>query len=166
VSDTLLGVIIGGVLTTTATLVVELIRAGRESALDKQKRADNRRIDRDVFQRQTLLELQEAVNEVARAAFQVHHHDLMSSQSSGKWGGVPLPADVNDADRLGRLRMSTLQSRVVDDEVRRLATALTAAAAAVAAAKDATAADQAINRVAHTARQAIERSGELIRATF
>ena len=45
-SETLVGVLIGGLLVTVSGLVVEIIRARGASGLDKEKRADDRRLGR------------------------------------------------------------------------------------------------------------------------
>jgi len=64
-SDVLLGVIIGSVLSIAAGAVTEIIRGNREATLDREKRRDDRRLSETTFQRQTLLDLQEALLEWA-----------------------------------------------------------------------------------------------------
>ena len=70
------------------------------------------------FQRETLLELQEAINDQARTVGEIHHHDTMAAREAGKWVrpllGDDLNRRANEADR----RVWILASRVADDQLR------------------------------------------------
>jgi hypothetical protein len=67
---------------------VEIVRARGTSALDREKRADDRRIGREVFQRETLLTIQDAANAVAHDAYEV----IRSYEAP-----VPVPAGLRDS---------------------------------------------------------------------
>lgn len=165
-SEGLIGVIIGGVLVTVSGAVVELIRASRVAELDKQKRRDDRRLGLDQFQRETLLAVQDAVNMSARATGKLHLADLRAYRQTGEWGKALVGEEIAESDRLGRLALSTLQSRIADEDLRVLVTRLTDASGAVGAARDAETADKALLAVVQLAEAIIEKSGEAIRRSF
>lgn len=97
-SETLLGVIIGGLLVTASNVVVAIIQGNRESDLDKQKRADERRIERDRMQRDWLLELQERLAEWMRTLGEMHHADVLGMRADGKLHLYP--ADLSDREMI------------------------------------------------------------------
>jgi hypothetical protein len=60
-------------------------REREREARDDARRAQ-RREARIAFQRQTLLDLQEAMQQLARSAGAAHHHDLMAHRAGAPWG--------------------------------------------------------------------------------
>jgi hypothetical protein len=117
-SDTLIGVIIGGIIATAAPIVVELIRGRREATLDKEKRADNRRIDRDALQRATLLEIMEAMADWKGAMTKLFYDQMTAyHQGHGPW---PMTwSEANNARMdAAQTRVIVLRERVVEEHVR------------------------------------------------
>lgn len=72
------------------------------------------------FQRQALLELQDAVSQLARATGVIHHQDTMAYKSSGKWGQNRLINNWDEEFRKAQVRTTILAARVRDDVVRGL----------------------------------------------
>ena len=70
-----IGVIIGGVVTGWFTIRAERVRADKAEAVDSARRRDERLLDRDNFQRATLLGLQDVAGELVTLAAQVHAND-------------------------------------------------------------------------------------------
>ena len=80
-----IGVVVGGLIAGTIAIVAERIRGANEASLDGARRQDDRRLGRDDSQRETLLRLQDAVNDAGVAASAVFHHMLVESRP-GTWG--------------------------------------------------------------------------------
>jgi len=76
---------------------------------------------RSELQRQSLLELQEAVMQLARATGALNHQDEMALRAGGKWQRQAGTGDVSETFRFAQARISTLCARVRDDGVRDLA---------------------------------------------
>ena len=150
----LIGVIVGGLL----TLGVEIIRANKETSLDSAKRRDSRQLGRDQFQRETLLELQSAINELMAAM-----HALPTSSK----GAVARPGTEPSVE-FGRtaLRVQALGSRVDDEMVRMATEKLVVLGARIVEPEAWLGADAALDRAGDIAAATLSRSGELIRATF
>lgn len=118
-SDTLIGVIIGGIIATAAPIVVEVIRGWREAALDKEKRADNRRIDRDAFQRATLLEIMDAMADWKNAITKVHVDRITKYHDEADRPWPMFWSEENHARmEAAQTRVIVLRERIIDEHVR------------------------------------------------
>lgn len=115
-------------------LLDDLRRERREDKrLERERQIgleDERRHREADFQRETLLELQEALHAVLRAAAS----DIRERSTDAKQRGVPFASamaspetDEHERERLGRVLL--LQARVKDDEARTLTDATTSAIA-------------------------------------
>jgi hypothetical protein len=159
-----IGVIIGGVVTGRFTVHAERVRADKAEAFDSARRRDERLLDRDNFQRATLLALQDVAGTLVTLAAQVHTNDSSAFAKTGKWPtgrARPAPSHLD-----ARLTLRKLQSRVVDEEVRGLVEAMLASDAAVSAASDPESARRALVDIQASERRLIARSGELILQAF
>jgi hypothetical protein len=90
-------------------------REAREAA--QQDQLSERRAS---FQRQTLLDLQEAMMQLVRMAGAVHHQDVMAYRKTGKWQKQLFGEELSESARLAAARSSMLSVRVRDDSIRAL----------------------------------------------
>lgn len=117
--DTLLPVmaLVGG---WAMALVVENRRHDRERKLAKGARGAERDVRWATFQRETLIDLQDAVQRYMRAHGAIMHRDIMTSREAGEWtpglAGEEWSQQAFDAG----VELTMLGPRVDDDEVRRL----------------------------------------------
>jgi hypothetical protein len=107
-----------------ASSLAELLRDRRLLNRERESREALRRgqaIERSTnFQRQTLLDLQDALFQLARAAGASYHQDLMAYRQTGQWQKQLLPDGSAEAVRLAQARTSILHVRVADVGVREL----------------------------------------------
>jgi hypothetical protein len=98
----------------------EATRAREREARDAARRAQlfERRV---AFQRETLLNLQDAVVRYTRVAGKMHHLDRMEQRRTGNWGRYLLPDDLNNEAFQANVSIMVLISRVRDNRVRELA---------------------------------------------
>ena len=150
------GVIVGGLITGLVTVWAEKIRAEKVAALDSAKRQDDRRLSRDNFQRETLLALQDAVGDV----------NAMMVRYRVRLDGHAPDADTSDLYRIATGKVITLRSRIGDEQIRDAAGAFIQTAGQMTGTLDAATSDEALGRAAGHARRVLDRSGELIQATF
>jgi hypothetical protein len=92
----------------------------REREAREAIRQEQRFERRSTFQRQTLLDLQEACMQLTRATGATHHLDEMSFRSSGTWQRQLLPEELDKNYHLAQTRTLMLSVRVRDDVVRQL----------------------------------------------
>ena len=89
----------------------------RERDARDYARIDKQLEERNRFQFQTLLELQETLTKLVRTIGQVHYIDVMNSVSGEKRRGS-LPSDLNDREFEANLQTIMLGARVRDDSIR------------------------------------------------
>lgn len=116
-SDTLLGVLIGGFVTIAANVATEIIRAWRESRLDRDKRANDRQIDRNTFQRATLLQLQDALTDWAQVRTEMLIVEVRGLEETGR---SPASRDLEDRAASTDRLVSLLAGRILDHRAREL----------------------------------------------
>src|SRR5579864_8701061 len=116
---------------------------------------------RATFQRETLLALQDAVNDLGRATGRVCHLDAMAIHTTGK--RQLLPDDLDEGYRHAQVRCSTFAVRVRDNVVRELVEQFRQVSADSTDAKDQDERDRAMKLAMQTAIQLNERIGELLR---
>ena len=77
------GVVIGGVITGGVAIAAEWLRGRHESILDSSKRGDDRRLAREAFQRENLLDLQRLLAVWMRAEGKFMLSDQRTFRSTG-----------------------------------------------------------------------------------
>jgi hypothetical protein len=100
------------------------IRHKREMAKDRETRRvtrhDQRVANRITFQRDTLLQLQNAVQTLARATGRTNQLDEIAYRKTNEWRKEQLPEDLNEGYFVASTQTALLSSRVRDDAVRQL----------------------------------------------
>jgi hypothetical protein len=126
---------------------------------------------RAAFQRETLLALQNAIADYARASARLYLTDLMAYRSTGKWGQTTEEAtafredfDLRAAEARGELNKH--QSRVEDEDVWQMVETITSASHEASAAGSHKDAEAAIRRMAEAVFPAHQRIGELLRSLY
>jgi hypothetical protein len=92
----------------------------REREAREAVRRDKLFEQRTDFQRQTLLDLQEACMQLARSVGAIHHQDEMAFRSTKKWCKQLLSDDLDEGNRLAQARTGMLGARVRDETIREL----------------------------------------------
>lgn len=126
----------------------------------RQDVATDRRIQ---FQRQTLLDLQEAAMGLARNTGSMNHLDVMGHRTAGIWHGQRYPDDLNENHALATARTSMLVVRVDDAEVRELADAFKTSASEATLSKTAANADSWMMKMAKSFDELQQRIGIVLR---
>jgi hypothetical protein len=112
------------------SLITEALRDRRQSARERQAKDDERAAAKDVadeaedrrrrdFQRETLLELQEVLHDLARAYGAEHFADLKHGRETGSWyPKVMLEEEINKQGFEANRRSNILVARIDDEELR------------------------------------------------
>jgi hypothetical protein len=110
---------LGGYLTGAIT---EYLRDRRARQREREARDATRQLQlserRSDFQRETLLNLQDAVQDLARATGRMHHLDEMEFRRTGRWGGNLFPEDLDSAAHEAGVKTLKYMVRVRDDSIR------------------------------------------------
>lgn len=152
------------------SLVTESFRdkrlATRERLASEAEREEFRTRRRDDFQRETLIELQDALLEVARQAGDLYHWDLKQHRETGQWGRNPSPSDMDEIARRAHAKASALRVRVLDDELRKLVDEMTRTAVMIALAKSPIDAGGLLHEMSDKLVEVNERLGALLRNLY
>ena len=103
----------------------------RERETRRETRRDVIAERRTQFQRQTLLDLQPALLDLARNAGKMHVHDLKGYRATNRFHAELYPSDVDEGFRAASALTSMLAVRVNDERVRMLTAAFKSAASDV-----------------------------------
>lgn len=90
-------------------------RESREA--ERRERLRERRAD---FQRETLLALQDAAQDLVRATGAIAHHDTMEHRKTGEWGKQLVGEELNQKCFMAMRQTLILNVRVRDERVRTL----------------------------------------------
>jgi hypothetical protein len=88
--------------------------AGRE----REARTAEREVARDAFQRETLLELQEAILRVVRSSSQLRLHHRRVYAQKGTYAQGSEPPGLSEENREAMANATHLRQRVLDDDLR------------------------------------------------
>jgi hypothetical protein len=150
-----------------ATLLTDWIQNKRALSRERETREatrhDQRIASRITFQRETLLELQEAAMQLARATGRTNYLDEMAFREGGEWRKNLLPPDLDEGYRVAQARVLMLAVRVRDETVRKLVDQLKDASTATIFSAQRDSADRALTFVVSAHEELQKRIGELLR---
>jgi hypothetical protein len=110
----LIGTIVGALASIGTTWL-----ASRSTESLQQQRAREDRAERaSAFQRQTLLELQEALHDALRLVTRAHIQDREAAKRGDAWRSGRLGADLDEELRLAYRKVAILAERIADDSLR------------------------------------------------
>lgn len=135
----------------------------REREARRSLRQDQIFERRVAFQRQTLLELQEAVMELIRCAGAMHHLDEMEHRRTGRWHKQLYEEDLSEQARLANARTTLFAVRVRDDSVRDLVTEMKSHVTASVFSRSPEEGQQELNLMVKTFETLNHRIGEVLR---
>ncbi len=75
---------------------------------------------RSHFQRETLLDLQDTITQLARAVGRMHLLEEMEYRKTGQWGAHLFPEDLNGSSYEAAVKTLKLMVRVRDDGIREM----------------------------------------------
>lgn len=158
----LIGTIVGALASIGTTWL-----SGRHSlALQEQATSLDRVEKARAFQRQNLLELQDALHDALRMVGRVHFEDLASLSKGGEWGRSMLSEEVNEGFRIAQRKVLILIERVADDDLRSHLKKTMQSTGNVILAKNLPESETALNAVSSMAQEALEHIGRILRALY
>ncbi len=157
----LLGTIAGAAASIAATVIASRNAASLQSTAAVLERREKARS----FQRDTLVELQDAVHDQLRAAALVYTSDEAAYQVTGMWG-QQLGDELNNKVLLAGRRTLLLSERIADDELRDHLNSLRALLTEAQMAPNAVIAEQAHLAAMNMGISLMERIGKVLRSLY
>lgn len=155
--------IIGALLKGTFDALTDRRIEKRERAARRERRLDEIQLRRANFQRATLLELQEAISQLARFTGKSHHLDVVAHRKTGKWQKQYLPEDLGEGLLVANTNVSRLRVRVRDEEIRRLAESFSKNCADIAVSGGEAVAEKTLRQMGSVLVELHERIGLVLR---
>jgi hypothetical protein len=137
------------------------VKRERESRL--AARSDQLAERRAEFQRQTLIELQDAVFDLMRATGAMHHQDEMAFRKTGQWQKQLLADELDQKALMSNRRTLMFKVRVRDGSLREMVGKLSNLSAQVAISIDRDHSNEAMTEAGELFGKVQERIGELMR---
>jgi hypothetical protein len=158
----LLGTIVGA----SASIATAWISA--QYALNLQR--DSHSLERielaRTFQRNNLLDLQDAMHDAMRMITRAHLEDTEAYRRNGEWGKALLSDEVNDGVRTAMRRVSILIERVADDSIRSDLKNLASMSGPVLFAKSQRQAEASYEAIGNAAQDVLQRLGAVLRSLY
>jgi hypothetical protein len=110
----LIGTIVGALASIATTYIQSRHAEGLRLVATKEERDERRR----VFQRETLVELQDTLHDLCRMMVRGFLEDKAHYRKVGVWGQNLLSDEVNEGQRVLLRRISLLTGRISNDELR------------------------------------------------
>jgi hypothetical protein len=126
----LIGVLIGSVITVFGTVYREQITSRREREARTHAAAQDKSIQLAIFQRETVLSLQDAVVAVVRSVYDEQDRMLQILAETGEWRARRWETPTAQGWADAQLRLQSLRARIFDDDLRTLAGEIRATARA------------------------------------
>ena len=125
------------------------------------------RIERSrAFQRETLLELQNAFHDAIRATAMAQLADVRASREGAAWGKNKLPDSLAEEVRVANRRVMLFVERVADDSVRAKVKAVMADASRVGLSSSREESQAMLDQVTFSSIAALEEIGKTLRALY
>lgn len=135
----------------------------REREARQAAKREQRFERRASFQRQTLIDLQEAVMKAIRTSGEMHHCDVMAARAGHPWHAQLYPGDLSERDRLAGVQLNLLGVRVRDALVRELVVQLRDTFTSIVLSRSQAQGDAAVMQMADIFQKLNGRIGELLR---
>lgn len=116
-----IGVLLGSATTAVLTVYHELVTSRRERDAREHLRAQEIRDQRNAFQRQSLLALQDAVSDLVRSVFGEQDRMIEEMQRTGSWPARQWETPTATGWENAELRLQASRARVFDEELQDLA---------------------------------------------
>jgi hypothetical protein len=116
-----IGVLLGSATTAVLTVYRERLLSAREREAREHQRQQDREDQRNTFQRQSLLALQDAVSDLVKAVFNEQDRMLEEMLRTGRWPARQQETSTATGWEDAELRLQVFRARVFDEKLRDLA---------------------------------------------
>ncbi|MFI6317982.1 hypothetical protein ACIBG8_10715 [Nonomuraea sp. NPDC050556] len=118
------GVVIGSLTTAILTIYKERLTVRQETANREMQYERERKLAKDVFQRDSVLALQSAVSDMIQSAYAELDRMVAVAKDTGQWPARQWETPTAAGWSAAVLRLESSRARVFDEELRSLATEL------------------------------------------
>lgn len=158
----LLGTVVGAIASIGAAWLAAYNSSRREHTKLEEDRAERARS----FQRQTLIDLQDALHDAMRLVHRIHIEDQRHHRNGQSWGKNLIDSNLDEEMRVENRKIAILIERVADDSLRKQLKQLMQKITQVLFAESEQEASSALMQVSTTALTVLEQAGTLLRTYY
>lgn len=162
VVGTLIGAIVGAAASILTTVLTNRSTHRMQELTDSQHRAERAR----VFQRETLLEIQETTHSALRLMARIYFEDQRKASISGSWGRELLPSELDDEFAIAYRALAIRIQRVADDALREELLCLQKTINSISFVQSQVEAEKALRSATKIANEVLPKVGKLLRETY
>jgi hypothetical protein len=157
-----IGTAVGALASIGTTWLTNRNSANLQASAKAAERLETQR----AFQRQTLLELQDAFHDAIRLVARVNIEDCKAEREGTPWGRNYLPDDLSEDARLANRRVMLLVERISDESLRKQIKSVMALANSATQSGSRAEAEQRLDQATFQSVAAIEQSGAVLRSLY
>lgn len=157
-----IGTVVGAAVSLATTALASKSAVRLQESADSQQRAERAR----AFQRETLLALQDTLQQAMRALSRAVHEDYLAERRGATWGSTLLPEPLSEELRATNTRVWALTERVAHDDLRAALSAFQSELAWPAFAASRVEAETKLNQLVGMYRELMSQLGKVLRATY
>jgi hypothetical protein len=158
--------LIGALVGAFASIATTYIQTRNEKYLREVEERRQRDERLRAFQRDTLIEVQDALHDFWRMATRCYLEDEAAFKKTGKWAAQLLSEEVNEGHRALARRVTILLERIADDQLRSNVKKVLNTLASMSIAREKTAADRVYYSMAEEGPQVMEQIGKVLRSQY
>lgn len=113
-----IGVISGAIIGASTSIITTILTGNNTFRLQQNANNQERMEKARAFQRETLLAVQESLNDTLRFMMRIHLADLSANKSGVDWGRGLIDNELAEDDRVSNRRLHILTERIADDALR------------------------------------------------
>lgn len=161
-----IGVISGAVIGASTSIITTILTGNNTFRLQQNANDQERMELARAFQRETLLDVQESLNDKLRFMMRIHLADLSANKSGVEWGKGLIDDELSENDRVSNRRLLILTERIADDALREELRALHAAIYHCTSAPSKEAANQRVKNLVAQAEEFMKHLGVVLRNQY
>jgi hypothetical protein len=158
--------LVGTIVGALASIGTTWLSTRTSYALQREKAREERLERANAFQRQTLLDLQDAIHDGLRLVHRAYMEDLALRQKGEIWGKGLISDEVSEGVRLSQRKLAILVQRVSEDTLRQEVKAFMERAWLVSFAGSREKAEAQLNKVTGESAAVLERVGAVLRSHY
>lgn len=158
-----IGTLVGAIAGAGASIVTTVITSRNAARLQREANSLERQERAREFQRETLLQVQDALQDAMRLMVRANLEDVKAFHSGGEWGKNYLGKELDQEVLLANRRMSLLVERIADDSLRSGLKIVNALLNQPGRAKSEAEAERGVHDAAAAGAKVMEHLGEVLR---
>ncbi|MFD1260674.1 hypothetical protein [Entomomonas asaccharolytica] len=114
-----LSLIIGALLTMFASYLADFRLLKRERTARKEQQYATLYLKRIEFQRETLIQLQDVIDNISRKTAEIQLNDIHNYNQGTEWKKISVPDDLDELLRATKAKLIKLKARIEDEKLRK-----------------------------------------------